>query len=82
MGEREIAVRSVVAGSLWLAGIVLVAIGALTPHEVGQCGLLCTGAAMVITVRGYFARFEEREREAFQLGRDYEHGQTRLRSLN
>jgi hypothetical protein len=36
---------------------------------------------MVLTVRGYFTRFEKRERQAFELGRDYE-GRSKVRSLH
>jgi hypothetical protein len=72
---------SVFATALWVGGSVMVLLNAVIGIEVGQVGLACIGGAMVLNVRGFFCRMHSEMRDAFQMGRDYERGQARVRAI-
>lgn len=54
----------------WLAGLVLIIVGMVTDYETGDLGLLCAGVGGVLNIRRFLMCNEERERNAFALGRD------------
>lgn len=82
MQDKEVSIRSVIAVMLWVGGTVLVALDLLlTRYRIGHFGLVCVGGAMTLQVRGYFCRLHRRMSEVFTMGRDYERGEGRVRSL-
>ncbi len=73
MEDREVSVRTVCSVTLWVIGMALVVLDALTEGiSSGQIGLATIGGAMVLTLRGYFCTFYARQRDMFEAGRDYE----------
>lgn len=74
MNERSIAVHSAISALLWPIGFALVLLGLFTEFEFGQLGIVLCMVAATLTVRGYFCGLYRREREAFELGRDYAAG--------
>lgn len=70
MTDRTIAVHTAFSALLWPLGTVMIVVGLLTEHELGQLGILVAMVAAVLNVRGFFCALERRERNAFELGRD------------
>ena len=62
-------------------GLALVLVDLFSRVECGELGLLAAGAAMVFNVRGFFCRLAERERNAFEIGRDFEAGMQEVRRV-
>lgn len=67
---RSIAIHTAFSCLLWPAGTVLILIGFVSDHEFGQLGILLAMIAAVLNVRGFFSALLERERNAFELGRE------------
>lgn len=53
----------------WIFGLGLVGLAAVYDYPVGQLGLMSAGIGIVLNVRGFFLQMEERERKAFEFGR-------------
>lgn len=82
MRDWEVRVAAVISGVLWVTGAALVVAGVLTKvYGVPAVGLFTAGVAAVLNIRGFVLRMEERIRDAFDLGRDYERGQPPMRSV-
>lgn len=81
MQDQEISLRAAIAAALWLAGTFLVLADIFTKYEVGQLGLVTVGAAMVLNVRSFFCHMHRQMQDAFELGRDYERGESAVRSI-
>lgn len=73
MRDRRVSVLHVAAGALWAIGALLaLAYVALGLRGTGVLGLLVAMAGGVTNIKAMLVHLEERERRAFQLGRDYE----------
>lgn len=73
MRDRHISALHVAAGVLWVLGATLAVIYmAVGIRGTGCIGLLLAGAGGITNVRAMLAHMEERERRAFELGRDHE----------
>lgn len=72
MNDLDLSATGVAATSLWLIGVALALIQLTTNIELGQLGIIAAAGGATLNVRGYFLRFEDRERSAFEIGRDYE----------
>lgn len=70
MTNRSIAVHTAFAFLLWPAGVILVCVGLFTVHELGQLGIVVCMVAATLNVRAFFCALENRERNAFSVGRD------------
>lgn len=79
MNDRSIAVHAAVAYLLWPLGVILVGLGFLVEYDLGQVGIVLCMVGATLTVRGYFCAMHRRERNAFELGREYEQGLRRVR---
>ena len=76
MAGRQVAITNVVSGVLWATGGAAVLIGMLTRvYGVPAIGIMLSMAAAVLNVQRFVAHCEERMRNAFQCGRDYERSQ-------
>lgn len=81
MNDRSIAIHAAISWLLWPTGFTLVCIGVLTKFELGQLGIVLCMIAATLTVRGYFCTLHKRERDLFEMGRDYEQGLTSVRRV-
>lgn len=70
MIDRKFSSNLVCATILWVAGLSLVVVAMFTRAETGELGLMCSGAAMVFNIRGFFCGLLHREQDAFDLGRE------------
>lgn len=83
MQEKEVSVRSVVAGVLWIVGSGLVLASIFTREGLGHVGLAFIAAGVVFHLHGLFNRLQSDLKNAFDLGRDYEREVSdRVRSLH
>lgn len=78
MHDKNVSLRSVIAYSLWLVGITLVVLDVFGLTGTGDLGVVIVGVGALLQIRGYFLEQAERDRNAFELGRDHER---HLRSL-
>lgn len=69
MQDRNVSLTTVGAAALWVLGVALVAGSAITGWPLGQLGLTVVIGAATLTVRGYFVDLQDREMEAFEVGR-------------
>lgn len=60
------------AMALWIVGGTLVLVHSIDTHLLGQLGLWLSGLGAVLWIRRMVCRLTERERNAFELGRDHE----------
>lgn len=75
MRDREVQLAAVISGVLWVAGAATVIAGVFTKtYGLPAVGLFSAGVAAVLNIRSFVLRMEERVRDAFELGRDYERG--------
>lgn len=81
MNNRNIAVHTAFSCLFWPVGTVMILIGLVTDHELGQVGILLAMIAAVLNVRGFFCSLGERERNAFELGRDFGQHMAEVRTL-
>lgn len=82
MRDWEVQVTAVISGVLWLAGAATIVAGVLTKaYGVPAVGLFSAGVAAVLNIRGLVLGMEQRIRNAFELGRDYERSQPPIRSV-
>lgn len=81
MNERSIAIHAAISYLLWPTGMILVCIGLVTEFELGQLGIVLCMIAATLTVRGYFCALVRRERDVFEMGRDYEQGLRTIRQV-
>lgn len=70
MIERNIALHTAVACLLWPAGVILVCVGLVTKWELGQLGIVVCMIAAMLNIRGWFCALTQREREAYEMGRE------------
>lgn len=75
MNDRPISTTTVLASTLWVVGFGLAFLyAAIGLRGTGVLAMLIAAGGATLTVRGYLCRLEEelfeRERNAFQLGRD------------
>lgn len=70
MQDRHVSLTGVTAAALWMLSVVLVVAGALTDVSCGDLGIVAGLAAVTLTIRGYFVDLADRERNAFEIGRD------------
>lgn len=82
MFDQSVTILTALAFVLWITGGALVLTGQLgaSPH-LGQVGLLAAGLGGVINIRGFIDNLTERERNAFEVGRQYERPGGGVRSL-
>ncbi len=73
MNDRSIPVTAAIAALLWVAGLALILVDIATSSETSHLGLYSTGAAAVLTIRGFLCQMNVREREAFEFGRESVH---------
>jgi len=66
---RQISAWHVAAFGLWAIGLVLVVIWMVQGIRTGGLGLLFAGAGGVINIRVFILEMEDRERQAFDFGR-------------
>lgn len=78
MNDRSITLRSAVSCLLWTTGVVLALLETLGVADIGELGVVAAAAGATLSVRGFVAELERRDRNAFELGRDHER---HLRSL-
>lgn len=72
MKDRQFSALHVFAGTLWAVGGLLI-LATLIAHQregLAELGLLLAGAGGVLSVRGMLCHMEQRERTAFEIGRD------------
>lgn len=72
--DRSISATSVAAWALWIIGGVVVLTDVFVGPPIMGVGLWTTGAAMVLSIRRMLCRQADRQREAFEMGRDFERG--------
>lgn len=72
MSDWHLSATAVAATVLWVIGVALAMVQLLTDVGVGQLGIIAAAGGATLNVRGYFVKLEDRERNAFNLGRDYE----------
>lgn len=75
LSDRSISFTAVLAGAGWIVGVALVVIDLFVAPRLDALGLIAAGAGGVLTIRGFFCTASERERNAFQLGRDSVQGE-------
>lgn len=80
MNDSTIATTTAAALFLWPLGLLLIALDAILGWPTGQLGIYGTCAAGVLNIRGFFCQQRHRERNAFEVGRDYQRG-AEVRSL-
>lgn len=80
MNDLDVSVTSVIATILWAIGIGLAMIALLTDFDVGALGVISAASGATLNVRGFFVKLEHRDRNTFELGRDYE--SSRVHSVN
>src|SRR5690349_13905241 len=81
MIDRKISAGKTVAYTLWAAGFLCIAASFVLPLQVAAIGLFLAGAGGVLTIRGYVCALQQREQNAFDIGRDYEQGMTAVRRV-
>lgn len=72
MNDFRISATTAASGLLWTVGVVLTIVELVTGLDVGELGVVTAAGGAVLTVRGFFCQLADRERNAFELGRDYE----------
>ena len=72
MNDLHVSATRVAAVLLWTIGIALAGVNVTVDIDLGALGVIAACGGAVLNVRGYFCRLEDRERNAFELGRDYE----------
>lgn len=69
--NRSVSLLEVMAWSLWAAGVLAIVYDlALALHALGHFGVVLCCAGATLHVRGFILRLEERDLNAFELGRD------------
>lgn len=80
MGEKQVGVASLIAVLLWTLGGVIVVADLFVTVDLGAVGLMLVAGGMVMTNRKVIHSMCERERDVFQMGRDYQHSQSTERN--
>lgn len=75
MIDRKISATQTFAYAHWALGLSLIVTSFYGPIQLAALGLLAAGVGGVAQIRGMICGLEERERNAFDLGRDYESSQ-------
>lgn len=70
MQDKTVSLTSVFAWVLWVVAIALVLVDVFTEVNSGDLGIVAAAGGATLTVRGYFLDLEDRERNAFEIGRD------------
>lgn len=70
MNDRTVSATTAAAVLLWTLGLTLVLLDLFGHVETGELGIYATGGAMVLNIRSFFCQQREREREAYDLGRE------------
>lgn len=71
MVQHDVSLNCVMAWIGWALAIVIGAANIALPDvKLAPVWFLCGAAGATLHVRGFIARLEQREREAFQLGRE------------
>lgn len=74
MSEVKVSVMHVFAAAHWIAGVAFVLIDLFSGVETGELGVVLVAVAAVTNVKAWLshmeARLVDRERSAFELGRD------------
>lgn len=73
--DREISVTRVIATMLWALGLALIGCSFFTTEVFAELGLWVAGLGGVMTIRDCMRAAASREKEAFELGREYEASQ-------
>lgn len=68
--DRPVSVTHAVSVGFWIAGLVFVGLELFAIWPTAALGLFLAGVGGVLTIRGYFCHMQDREREAFEIGRE------------
>lgn len=80
MTDLDVSMTSVIATILWAIGVAFAMVAFFTPLDVGALGVISAAGGATLNVRVFFVKLEDRDRNAFELGRDYE--SSRMRSVH
>lgn len=82
MSDRSISFTSAVSAALWVLGVMLVMLDiALGEDAIGRLGFVVAMGGATLSVRSFICTLAYRERNAFEMGREYAEGQRAVRSL-
>lgn len=71
MSNRSLSLFHFLAAGFWVKAMLLITAGLVVDRPgVGHFGLLCVGVAVTLHFRAFVCELVERERNAFELGRD------------
>lgn len=70
MQDKDVSLNGLATAGLWTSAAVLVPLDVLTDVNTGDLGILSAIGAATLSIRSYFAALEDRERNAFEIGRD------------
>lgn len=74
MTDRNISATTTLAVLMWMVGAALALTELFTHLDIGELGIVIAAAGATMNVRGFFCHIAYRERNAFELGREYEEG--------
>lgn len=70
MQDKNVSLTDACSWVLWVLAVALVVVQMASPLETAELGVIAAIGGATLTVRGYFVDLADRERNAYEIGRD------------
>lgn len=71
MQDKSVSATTVIATAMWVVGGLMTLVELFTRLDIGSLGIVIAAGGATLNVRRFFCQLAERDRNAFELGRDY-----------